>query len=285
MATTTLAEVQYQIQTIWSPLFMKELRESLLLGALVNKDYEGEIKKKNDTVRVSQINAPTGQLKTVGTDADSFSAEAMSTSYVDIKADKRAVAAYEVEDLVDIQSQIGNQNSEVRASLLYAVQKQINDYLYTLVSPSAATPDHILNGITDMNAAQVSAVRKLAAQAKWLKNKPWYALLDPSYYSDVLDDTTLSSTEYGATDVPVFGGEVGLKRFGFSMYEDNSRSEDYGLFFHPDFMHLVMQTMPTFKVSDLHSNKQFGYVLSVDLIFGAKLGIDGDVKHIKVYNT
>jgi hypothetical protein len=50
-------------------------------------------------------------------------------------------------------------------------------------------------------------------------------------------------------------------------------------------MYLVMQEMPTFKLSDLHSNKQHGYLLSVRLIVGAKLGIDGDVKHITVDAT
>jgi len=47
-------------------------------------------------------------------------------------------------------------------------------------------------------------------------------------------------------------------------------------------MHLVMQTEPTFKVSDLHSNKKFAFVISVDFVFGARLGIDGDKKHIRI---
>jgi hypothetical protein len=45
----------------------------------------------------------------------------------------------------------------------------------------------------------------------------------------------------------------------------------------------VMQTEPTFKISDLHSQKKRGYLISVDLVFGAGLGVEGSVKHI--YNT
>ena len=284
MSVTTLAEVQGQIQQFWSPMFTKELRAAQLLGALVNKDYKGAIKKGGDTVTVSQVNAPNGQLLTVGTDADSFSPEALSMTEIEIKADKRAVASYEFEDLVSIQSLIDEGNSEVMDSLVYAMNNQINEYLYSLVAPSAATPDHEIVS-TDMNANQVSDIRKLAGQAKWLKNKPWYGLIDPSYYKDVLDDTTLSSTEYGATDSPVIGGEVALKRFGFYLFEDNSRSEDYGLFFHPDFLHLVQQTEVQVKISDLHSQNKFGYNMSVDLVFGAKLGIAGNVKHIRVQGS
>lgn len=282
MSVTGLAEVSNQIQKYWSPLFTKQLRENLLLGALVNKDYQGAIARQGDTVRVSQINAINGQLLTVGTDADSFSSEAVSTQYIDIKADKRAVASYEFQDLVELQSQISQQNPEIMASMQYAIAKQVNDYLYSLVSPSSSSPDHVINSVTDFNASQLSAARILAAQAKWRMEPGWYCLLDPQYYGDILNAATLTSSDYGASDAPVVSGQVGLKRFGFNIFEDNSRSADQALLFHPDFMHLVMQQEVQVKISDLHSQKKFGYVMSIDMVFGAKLGIDGGKKHITV---
>ena len=62
MSSTLLSDVTNQVNKYWAPIFMKELRQRLLLGALVNKDYSGEIKQLGDRVRVSQINAPTGEL-------------------------------------------------------------------------------------------------------------------------------------------------------------------------------------------------------------------------------
>lgn len=275
------ADVQNLIVEAWSDIFMQELREKLLLGALINKDYEGEINKLGDKVNVSQINAPTGQLLTVGTDADSFSTEAVSTSQVEVVANKRAVAAYEFEDTVLLMSQLGNKESELRQSLLYAVSRQINDYLYSLVAPSAS-PDHTVTGVTDFNASQISSLRKLAAQSKWDKSKGWWVLADPSYYSDLLNAATLTSQDYVGGETPIVGGQMVNKRFGFNILEDDSKSVDTALAFHPDFMHMVMKTQPTFKVSDMHSQKKFGMVMSVDVIFGAKLGISGDLKHITV---
>lgn len=285
MAVTSLAEVQNQVQKYWSPLFSKQLRENLLLGTLVNKQYQGAIARQGDTVRVSQINSPNGQLLTVGTDADSFSSEAISTSYVDIVANKRAVASYEFQDLVELQSQIQGNDPEVMAAMNFAVAKQINDYLYSLVSPSTSSPDHLINSVTDFNASQLAACRVLAAQAKWPQDGRWYALLDPQYYGDQMNATTLTSSDYGASDAPVISGQIAMKRFGFNILEDNSRSADYGLLFHPDFMHLVMQQEAQVKISDMHSQKKFGYVMSVDIVFGAKLGIDGAKKHIKVLGS
>lgn len=284
MSATTLAEVANQIQKYWSPLFTKQLRESLLLGGLVNKQYQGAIARGGDTVRVSQVNAPAGQNLTVGTDADTFNTEAISTSYVDIQANKRAVAAYEFQDLVELQSQIDN-NPEVRESLMYAMNKQVNDYLWSLVSASTSAPDHNIASVADFNSSQLSACRILAAQAKWRPEPGWYVLADPVYYGDLLNSTTIVSSDFSAGDAPTVGGMIGTKRFGFSIFEDNSRTADHALVFHPDFMHLVQQQAVQVKVSDMHALGKFGYKLSVDMVYGAKLGINGSVKHIQVYNS
>jgi len=281
MSSTLLAQVNDQIGKIWSPMFTKELRSATMLAALVNKDYQGSINQLNDTVYVSQISAPTGELRTAGVDADKFNSEQLVTSRISIQANKRAVAAHKFEDLVQLQSQIGAEDSEIRAGLMYAIEKQVNDYLYSLVAPSTSAPDHTITGVTDFNATQLSAARTLAAQAKWLKNKGWWALLDPQYYGDLLNAQTMTSADY-APDAPVIGGEIAKQRFGYNILEDNSRSADTGLLFHPDFLHLVMQQAPRFKVSDLHPNEEFAYVISCDLVFGAALGIDGAKKHITV---
>ena len=285
MAVTDLAAVAAQIQKYWSPMFTKELRASLMLGSLVDRDYQGEIKKGGDRVRVSQVDFVSGQTRTVGTDADSFTTEAISTQYIDITADKRFVAAAEFEDLVSLQSQLDDANSDVRQALMYGMQKEINDYLYGFAAASAASPDHVISGVADLNNTQMAALRVLAGQAKWPKSQPWYAIVDPVYHMDIGKDTTMSSSDYNAGDPVVVAGEVATKRYGFNILEDNALAADHGLFFYKDWLHFVTQTEARVKISDLHSNKQFGFVISVDLVGGAALGISGDEKHIQVYNS
>lgn len=287
MSITDLAAVQDQVQKYWSPVWSKQLRAKLLLGGLVNKDYRGAIAKGGDEVTVSQLVAPEGELRTVGVDADSFNSESAQMLDVKIKADKRAVASFEFADLVSLQSQLDQNDPQVIEALNYAVQKQINKHLYSLVNPSTSAPDHLISGVTDFNATQLGACRTLAAQSLWSKMPGWYSLLDPQYYGDMLNAVTLTSGDYGATDAPVIGGQVALKRFGFNIFEDDylAGTPDYGLLFHPDFLHLVMQTEAQIKISDLHSQKKFGILMSVDLVFGAKIGINGEKLHIKVYNT
>jgi len=280
MSQTNVAAVADQVQKFWSPLFMKELRASTLLPSLVNKDYEGSIQKGGDTVYVSQVNAPTGQNRIVGTDADTYSTEVLSTSRVAITANRRAVAAFEFEDLVDLQSQLSKEKSDIRDALVFAVGKQINDYLYSLVAPSTSAPDHLVNSVSAFDAAAVAANRLLAAQAKWEMSKGWWILADPSYYSDILAASTLVSKDYVGDETPLVGGQLVNKRLGFNILEDNGLAVDQALIFHPDFMHLVMQQSIQFKISDLHPMGKFGYAISADVIYGAGLGINGNKKHI-----
>lgn len=295
MSATLVNEVSEQVQKFWAPILKDELMETNILPTLVNKEYQGEIKRGGDTAYVSMIERPTAERKTIGAGADTFSSQKLVTQRVGIVADQRITASFELEDLIDLQTQLGNPSgqSKIRQVLLEAMSISLNDYVYSLVAPSASAPDHILSGVATFDATQLLAVRALASQAKWMRDGGWWTLLDPVYMNHILAAQTLTSSDY-VPDQPVVGGQVVNKRFGFNIVEDNSAGllsqspalagSKVGLSFHPDFLYLVQGT-PQFKLSDLHSNKQHGYLLSVDMWCGAKLGLEGDVKHILTYST
>lgn len=295
MSTTLLSSVSDQVQKFWAPMFKDLLLEDNYLAKLVNKDYQGVISGASggDTVYVSGLNRPTAQRKTVGAGDDSFSSSAMSTTRVAIQANQRITASFDISDLVDLQSQLGAQESQIRARLLEACNISLNEYLYSLVAPSTSAPDHTITSVTDFNATQIAAVRKLASAAKWPRDGRWYLLLDPQYFNDFLGATTMVSGDYTGGDQPTVDGVVGSKRFGFNVLEDNSSAltglgttgQDCALAFHPDFMYMVMQKEPQFKLSDLHPMGIHGYKLSVDLLVGATAGIEGSVKCVTVINS
>jgi len=277
MSKTGLAEVTNQIQTVWSPMMMQELRESFILPSIVSKQYEGEIKKQNDTVRISQINAPSSELREVGVNADTFETNQLSTSYVDLKADRRAVSAMEFDDLIQIQSIIDpERSSDIRKALMQDIGNQINDYLYSLLIPSTSSPDHTVNSKASIAASDLVAMRKAASEAHWSRAEEWYALVGPSYYANLLADSTLTDQDYGATDAAMIGGQIVQKRYGFNILEDDSKALTTTLHaLTPSALLYAAQTEVRFKISDQHSNKRFGYLLSADIVFGAKLGING----------
>lgn len=283
------AGVGLLVQEFWSNLFMPELMEVTMLAKLVNKDYDGEIKQLGDTVKVSQIVRPTATTKTVGVDDHmTFNSEKLQALQVSVVADTVVTASFDFDNLSQLQSQIGSKDSDIRKGLLEAMDIALNNFCYGKVAPSTSAPDHDLGSVTDFNAAQLLIVRKLAAQAKWLKAKGWWLLADPSFYNDLLGASTLTSADY-ATDMPSINGEFATKRNGFYILEDNSDglianvsagTEDAALAFSPDFLHLVMPKAPTFEVSSLHPLGQHGFKISCSMVCGAKLGIGGNEKHI-----
>lgn len=292
MSTTLMSDVTNQIQKFWAPMFKPLLLEDNHLARLVDTSYAGELKQGGDTVYVSAISRPTASRKTVGAGDDSFSSSTLTTSRISIVADQVITASFDIQNLVDLQSQIGAQKSAIRDRLVEACNISLNSYLYSLVSPSSSAPDHTVTSVTDFNATQIGVIRKLAATAKWPKDDKWMLLLDPSYFSDFLNATTMTGSDY-VSDRATESGLMGVKRFGFNVLEDNSAGlltlapagVDAGLAFHPDFLHLVMQQQPEFKISDLHPLGIHGYKVSVSMVAGAALGIEGSVKHISIINN
>lgn len=297
MSATLVTELSDQIQKFWSPLLVPELKESAILPSLVSTDYDGQISQGGDTVYVSMIQAANGSRKQISSTGEHtvIESEKLKTQRVGIIADQIFSASFELENLVDLQTQLADPAAKqsIRNALMKGVELKINDYLYSLVAPSTSAPDHSVASVSDFNFAALMANRLLASTAKW-PDEDRFLLLDPSFMNDFLTDTKNTSSDY-VGDAPLIGGKKPYYRSGFWIMEDNSSAmnqlspslaaADYSLAFHKSFMYLVMQQQATFKLSDLHANKQRGYLLTVDLIGGAKLGLQGNVKHIVNYNS
>lgn len=295
MSATLLADVNDQIQKVWGPLGKDEFVETATLASVVNRDYEGQINNQNDTVYVSQINQMTAQRKTTtAPGGNTFETQKVGTSRVAIVADQCFSCAIEIEDLVKLQSQIGSAESDIRATMMKAMEDSVNSFLYSLVSPSLSAPDHSIASVTDFNESEILRARLLASQANW-PDMDRFLFLDPSYYNDLLSVTAMTSADY-APDAPKIGGKFTFKRHGFTIVEDNSAglvtagaaasstTADVGLWFHKSFMHLVLGPS-VWELSSQHANKAFGYILSCRMYGGAVLGINGDEKHGLTYNT
>lgn len=294
MAVTDFADIKAVnnlVQKFWAPVFAKELRESTLWMNFLKYHYEfapnarGEMVpvRGGDTLYVSTLNKPTSTVKTIGTDADSFDSNKLSTSQTTLLVNKRAVSSYEFEDLAVLMSQLEAEDSEIRAAMLSDIKEQVNDYIKSIINPSASAPDHVVSGVTDFTFAQLAAIRTLAATAKWNSaNEPWHLVADPSYISDLIDETNNSSNDYNGGDTPVVNGAFRSPRLGFNIFEDNSLTTDVAYAFIPSWA-IGAFGVPQFKISDLHSNKRFGYVMSVDQVFGAVQ--HSNTRIIKIYNS
>lgn len=256
------------IPEIWSANMYQELRNSILFGDIFNRDYEGEIMNMGDTVRVNQIVAPEGEILT--DDRQTFSSEQMVVNQIPIVANKRASASFEFTSLAQLQSMSFERDAQ--EALVYAVRKKLEEDMITILIPSAAAPDHQIapTAPSDLAAVDVAAIRTLLSLQKVPKNNR-YLILDPHYYGDLIQKQTIASRDYVPAGSPTSSGIISEPLYGFTVAEHDLLGTDIGYAIHRSAATLVMQQGLRVKISDLHSNKKYGYLLSVDFVYGIKL--------------
>lgn len=284
----TLSDYQSAIQNFWAPQFAKSLRTATLLPSLVSRDYQGEIKARGNKVTIHQLQDGEAVIEDISTSspsANTFDTQSLDKASITITADKRLYKAFEFDDLTSIQSLIDGNSPEVMEKMRSDMERKLTTYLRGLFAPSSSNPDHILNSQSAFTSTTLKTLRANAGAAKWNDDKPWICLLDPVYYSDPMDDSKMASNDYGAEDKPLINGKFGQKRLNFNIFEDNGMSSKTGLAFHPDALHLVMQKEPTVSIAPLTANKQFGFVIVVDMIFGTALGFNHELLCQKIQAT
>lgn len=266
MSVSGVSQMANLIPELWSPTMYAELRNSLMLADFFENSYEGVIRSMGDIVRVNQIQAPNGEILTDDTQA--FSSESLSIEQKSVTVNKRASASFEISDLAQLQSQ--EFAAEAQNALVHAVRKKIEQDIIDALVPSASSPDHDIApaSASDLAAADLAGMRRLLRIAK-VPTVGLGLFIDPNYYADLLTKTQLVSRDFqnaAATDNGMIGN-----LFGFNVAEHDLLSADVGFACHPSALQLVMQQDLRIKVSDLHSTKKYGYIISADIVYGLSL--------------
>jgi hypothetical protein len=282
---TKMADVADQIQKFWSPLGMSQLYQENPILNVVNREYQGYLGAKGDTVYVSVIKPLAGQIQTIGTDADTFATEKVEMVRTAVPANKVVSANVELESLAELQSQLDSNNPKLRESMMRAINNKINAYIYSFVKTSISDGTTGDSSVATLSKTEIRGARVAAGKQKWPKDGNWFAMLDPSYWGDINVDTTLASVDF-VGEMPLAQPMSFRKLLDFNCMEDNSLPTAQGLFFHRDFMYFVMQMNPTWAVTDLRANYKRGILLTCELVCGGiKNGYVGDELHYPVYNS
>ena len=265
MAVSGTTQLANLLPEIWSSQMYDELRSKILFANTFERRFEGEIRNLGDVVRVNQIAAPTGEILT--DDTAQFASESLTVSQNSITVNKRASASFEISDLAQLQSLAFQ--SEAQGALVYAIRKQLEDDLIAALASNVSTsaPDHDIApaSASDLEAVDLGSMRTLLS----LQKVPMMGrklFLDPTYYGDILDSQKLMSRDYVAGNSSEAG--VADKFMGFEIIEHDGLAADVGYAVHPSALQLVMQQDIRIKVSDLHAQNKYGYLISADLVYG-----------------
>jgi len=266
MGVNGVTELNYLIPEIWSPVMYAELRNSIMFANLFSRQYEGSIKSVGDTVKVQQIVAPSAEILT--DDKNQFASSTMQINQFSIVANKRASAAFEFTDLGQLQSL--EFQSEAQQSLVFAIRKKLEQDIIAALIPSSSAPDHQIApaAASALAAVDLATLRTLLSTALVpVENRA--LLLAPSYYGDLMTSTQIMSRDFTAGNNSQSG--VVDSFMGFQVMEHNLLDADVGFAVHPSALQLVMQQEVRVKISDLHSQNKYGYLLSADFVYGFTL--------------
>src|SRR5690625_568210 len=95
------SNVSAWIPELWAQEVLRHLKANLVLGRLVNRDYDSELAQAGETVNVPLPPVLAAEKKTAGT---AFTPAAVTASTTPVKLDQHAVSAFEVDDIARIQA-------------------------------------------------------------------------------------------------------------------------------------------------------------------------------------
>ena len=121
------------IPELWSARLLEHLDKAHVATAFVNRDYEGEIKQKGDTVRVNQLGNITVSDYVP---ANGITVEDLATSDQTLVIDQDKYWAFKVEDLEKVQA-AGPLVDEAMSRAAYALAEEIDTKIFATIAAAA----------------------------------------------------------------------------------------------------------------------------------------------------
>ena len=122
------------IPKVWSARLLEHLDKAHVYGALVNRDYEGDIKQYGDTVHINQIGAVTIKDYTKNTDIDAQ--EALSNTDQTLVINQAKYFNFQIDDIDKAQIKPELMNAATQRAA-YALADTSDQYIAGLMAAGA----------------------------------------------------------------------------------------------------------------------------------------------------
>lgn len=229
------------IPEIWSEKAKVATESNLVMGNLVLRDYEGEIKEMGDTVHIPNISNLTAKQKAADTDV---TFETITETSDTISIDQHWYTAFKVEDIVKAQA-----NMDLKAPYTdkagYALAKKIDTHLLGLYANlsqqvgSAGTDVNETNFLLAIQYLDVNDAPETDRHAVFYADQK-SAMLDVDQF------VRYDATGQGPADSPIIKGRFG-EIYGVNTYfttnvtTTGSPTGAHNLVFHREFAALAIQ--------------------------------------------
>ncbi len=273
-----LTKAQYSniVPEIWSDEFYEELRPQLGIAALINNDFEGEIKSLGDKVKVQQFQTP-GRAQILTSDNEAYDDKVPVITNVDLEINKRAVYPVSVTDWAKYQAS-PKYREEIRKIQVHEIARAIDETILDTIAPDASSSGNaaMTKGLI-AKMARVLDVNKVPSQDRVL-------VMDPFYKEDMVSINEVISRDFNATSSVFMDGVLKDPIYGFKVYISNLLPADTCFSWHPSFMQIAVQQGAEYKEMDLEASSNVPSMRTRAMnLFGLK---QFDAKRVyKVYNS
>ncbi len=219
------------IPQIWSARLLASLKKALVYGqaGIVNRDYEGEIKEKGNTVKINSIGAVTVSDYTKNSNISA--PETLSDAQQVLVIDKAKYFNFQVDD-VDRVQQMPSVMEQAMIEASYALANQVDQDIAALYADahasnligSTASPTSVTTAAAAyeqlVDLATLLTQSNVPVQGRWAIVPPWF-------YGLMQKDARFVSAGTAKTDEVLRNGEIG-QAAGFRVLQSNNVPETSG---------------------------------------------------------
>lgn len=197
------------VPEVWSPVILASLKRAEVYANLVNRDYEGDIAQRGDTVHINSVSRPT--INAYST-YQTLTVEQLTTADRTLVINKADYFAFSLDD-IDKRQQAGNTLEMAMVEAAYALVDKVDQLiagLYTDVQTAnrvnAGAPVSVLTGA--IAGTQLIKLRQKLDEA----NVPIdgrYVVVPPWYYALLLDNVNFIANPAPNTASALLTGMLG----------------------------------------------------------------------------
>jgi hypothetical protein len=202
------------VPEVWETQLLLAFRKAHKFGALVNRNYEGNIRNAGDTVRIT-----TPAAITVGNYAGTVVYQTPTSTQQSLVIDQDIYWAFTLDDVEQVQANVNLMQAYMQESA-YAMADNVDQNianLYTAAGAGNVTID-LTASTVDFYGSFVEAGKNLDIQN--VPREGRWAVISPVGYAALLEDTKFTSAS-DLGDAVVQSGAVG-RVAGFTVYVSNN---------------------------------------------------------------
>jgi hypothetical protein len=206
---------------IWSAQLLSSLKKATVFGspAVVNRNYEGEIRNAGDSVRIVSISRPTVAAYTKN--STTVTAENLTDAERTLLINQANYFAFEIDDVDYRQAANGGAlMTEAAQEAAYALADTADQYiagLYTAGSNQITT--------TSITSAALAVTGLLSLKAKLdesnVPNQGRYVIVPPWYHNLLLGSTLFTAVDQSGNSEGLRNGIVG-RAYGLDVFMSNN---------------------------------------------------------------